>query len=34
VHSAAFAPVALNVCKKITAEKSVMALNIFRFFMI
>ena len=31
---AAFAPVALNVCKKIIAEKSVIALNILRFFMI
>jgi hypothetical protein len=31
---AALAPVALNACKKITAEKSVIALSIFRFFMI
>jgi hypothetical protein len=31
---AAFAPVALNTCKNIIAEKSVIALNMFRFFMI
>jgi len=30
----AFTSVALNACKKIIAEKSVMALSMFRFFMI